>query len=193
MPLNNVYIIEGMDMVGKNTFVEENLPGYKLYQCRHDLTDQTVGRDNSWTIGYGVVDFLEQLGVCKDSKLKNGVVINRGVFSSYVYARLYNNTYLDKKVLDWYKNNEFFKETIGHIYIRHFSPETAQVIFEKSRLRAQDSNEISRKYDKFNTFNDYWYVYNMADRLFKEAYDYVGVKPRIFETLPDMTWKEVEG
>lgn len=192
---NNILLVEGMDMVGKSTFVEKKVPHYfTTYECHHKLTDETIGRENSWAIGYGVVDFLEQMiNDHRQNNLMNcNVAINRGVFSSYVYTRLYNNKNLDPRILDYYKDNEFFKNFIQHIYIRHHNADTARIIFEKSQQRDKIvDTEISRKYDTFNTFSDYWIFYNTADQLFKEAYDYIGVKPHIFETLPHMEWEEV--
>lgn len=191
---DHIIVIEGMDMVGKSTFVEKNFPTYNVYECRHQLTDDTVGRNNSWTIGYGVIDYLEQLMTSPDSpNLMNLLtVINRGVFSSYVYGRLYNNIVLDPEIIEWYKNNDFFKNTVDHIYVKHHNLETAQIIFDKSQERQQADNPLSRKFDKFNTFSDYWIRYNQANQLFKEIYEFIGIKPRIFETLPNFEWEEVD-
>lgn len=191
---NNIILVEGMDMTGKSTFVKRKVPNYfTSYECHHDLTDKTVGRENSWTIGYGIIDFLQQM--CSDpcNNLMNcNVVINRGVFSSYVYGRLYQNNLLDETVIDFYKNNDFFKYDIDHVYVRHHSLDTAERIFESSKTREVADTEISRKYDKFNSFRDYWVYYNMADQLFKEVYDKVGIKPHIFETLPNFEWEQVD-
>lgn len=180
------YMIEGFDMVGKTTFLNRYLSDHQIYHCNHDLTDDTIGRENSWTIGYGVIDFLEQV----DTKPCH-LVIDRGVFSSYVYSRIYQNRQLDKKVLDWYKNNNFFKSSVGHIYLKHHDSSTAEKIFDFAQNREKNPNKLSDKYDQFKSFNDYWIFYSNADLLFKEAYNYIGVRPRVFETFPDMTWKEV--
>lgn len=192
---NDIILLEGMDMVGKSTFVDKKFPNYfTTYECHHQLTDETVGRDNSWTIGYGIVDFLQQMyqDFCNNNLMNCNVVINRGVFSSYVYKKLYNNKNFDSKILDFYKNNEFFKNDIEHIYVRHHNLETAEAIFESSKSREVADTEISRKYDNFNTFSDYWIYYCTADQLFKEVYDYVGIKPHIFETLPNFEWEQVD-
>ena len=191
---NHIILIEGMDMVGKDTFIQKRIPSYyDTYTCRHQLTDDTVGRNRSWVVGYGVIDYLEQLMTSpSNNNLMNLMtVINRGVFSSYVYGRLYSNQNFDPKILEWYKNNDFFKNTIEHIYIKHHNIDTAKYIFERSQSRAQATNLVSRKLDTFNSFSDYWVRYSQANLLFKEVYDIIGIKPQIFETLPNFEWNEV--
>ena len=182
---NNYYIVEGFDMVGKTRFLAENLSDYKVYYCNHGLSDETVGRHNSWVIGYGVLDFLSQ--ICPEDR----IVINRGVASSYVYKRLYDGHYLDQRILDYYKNNEFFCRKVGHLWIRHHSADTAEQIYGFSQSREKNPNELSAQFDRFNSFSDYWVYYKRAEALFLEVYDKLGIKPRVFETYPDLTWEEV--
>lgn len=182
----DIYVVEGFDRVGKTSFMKKELPDFYIYHATHDLTDQTVGRNNSWVIGYGVMDFLQQVHELQE------IVIDRGVFSSYVYQRLYGpKGVLDPRVLDYYKNNKFFHEDVGHIYVRHHDVDSAREIYIKSQSREKNPNQLSNKYDQFNTFDDYWKLYSMADALFSEVYSYIGIKPRIFETIPDGTYREV--
>ena len=187
----NLYVVEGMDMVGKSTFMKTCMPNHRIYHARHDLTDSTVGRNNSWTIGYGIIDFAEQMHFDDQLIYGNKYVIDRGVFSSYVYSRLYSQKEIDPKIVEWYRNNEFFKNKVGHVYIKHRNPDTAKIIFDASQSREKNPNVISNKYDQFNSFDDYWIFYYTADQLFREVYSLIGIKPRVFETLPDMRWEEV--
>lgn len=180
-------LIEGFDMVGKTTFMKILLPDHKIYHCRHDLSDSTIGRNNSWALGYGIIDFLDQTDGY-DSK----VIIDRGVMSSYVYEDIYNFRSLNPKIMEWYRNCESFINKIDHIYIRHQSRDTAQTIYESSQSREINPNILSALYDRFDSFDDYWETYLRADQLYKEAYSIIGIKPRIYENCANMTWKEVQ-
>lgn len=182
MEANNIILLEGFDMVGKSTYAKQHFPSYfNIYECDHDVTDKVIGRSNSWSIGYGVVDFLQK--ALTNSMTNNlNVIINRGVFSSYVYKRLYEGTLLDSSIINWYKNNSFFRNNIKHIYVRHKDINTAQSIYEASQLRKVPNNPITKSLDNFNSFRDYWALYTIADSLFTEIYDYIGVTPTIIES-----------
>lgn len=174
-----VFIVEGFDMVGKTTAIKNFLPDYDTYFANHDLTDKVVGRDKSWVIGYGVLDLLSQIH-SRDIKL----VINRGVASSYVYSILYDDqSSLDERVLQWYRHNDFFVNQVGHIYVSHFNEVSARQIYENSLHRETNPNELSAKYDRFNSFEEYWELYQEADRLFNQTYRKLGINPLRIVTL----------
>lgn len=182
---NKIVIVEGFDMVGKTSAVERFFSDYETYFATHDLTDVTIGRDNSWTIGYGVVDLLSQM------KTLPKLVINRGVVSSAVYSDLYGtvpSTKVLEKVLDWYACNEFFAKSITHIYVSHFDYHSAKVLFENSQKRQTNPNELSAKLDKFKSFDAYWNTYNKADELFRQYYRRLGIVPQTIETLRDFNY-----
>lgn len=175
--LKKVVVVEGFDMVGKSTWVNEVLGTYQQYTPDHDLTDSTVGRSNSWTIGYGIFDLLSQVGYSGE-----GIVINRGVASSYVYPQIYNQNPLDLQVIEWYKGNKFFKEETSVLYFFHESQESARVIYENSQKRQKNPNKLSDKMDQFKDFEDYWSTYTKAHRLFVEAFNKLGIKPEFIMT-----------
>ena len=171
----DIYIIEGFDMVGKSTFIEKYMDKFNLYYPTHDLTDKTIGRNNSWVIGYSVIDYLKQLSE------RPRTVISRGVMSGQVYSRIYGNKFLDNCIIDYFKNDEFFCKEIGHIYLRHRDVESAKKMFEASKSREKNSNEVSAKLDNFRTFDYYWTYYTNADLIFNDMYSKFGIEPRIFE------------
>lgn len=172
--LGKLVLVEGFDMVGKSTLIKELYPNHSKYHATHDLTDETVGRDNSWTIGYGVVDMLSQM-------YSNGIpnlVIDRGVISSYVYTKLSGKEF-DSKIMEYYKNNKFFKENIRHILVVHQDKVSAKLIYDRSQSRTLNPNKISAELDKFDTFGEYWKQYEKAMNLFIEAYSILGISPEI--------------
>ena len=179
-----IYIVDGFDIVGKSTLMKELLPDYKLWYPTHDLSDKILGRHESWVLGYAVLDYLSQ--VTPSDK----IVINRGVFSSYVYMRLYTNKIFPEDIINWYKSNQFFLENIGHIYVKHEDVDSAKLLYESSKSREKSSNPVSDKYDSFRTFSDYWVLYNKADLLFREIYQKLGVTPRVFTSDPTSRWVE---
>lgn len=181
-------LVEGFDMVGKTTFMKTLFPEYKIYHCRHDLSDATIGRNNSWALGYGIIDYLDQTDGW-DSK----TIIDRGVMSSYVYEDIYNFRSLDSKIIEWYKNCESFISKVDHVYICHKSKETARIIYKKSQSREVNPNTISALYDKFNSFEDYWKTYCKADELYREVYDLLGIKPEVYKNCADGTWQGPDG
>lgn len=184
---NPVYVVEGFDMVGKSFFMNYVMSDYKVYHATHDLTDETVGRHNSWTIGYGVMDFLSQVGT---DNLK--VVIDRGVSSSFVYKRLYGmdaevcfpGELTIDRVVDWYSKNEFFKSGVNHIHVCHLRKASARQIFEKSKTREVNPNALSAQMDRFSDFDEYWKTYLKAEELFTEVYDKLDIEPIIVKTYP---------
>ena len=168
----NIYVVEGFELSGKSTFIDKIMKEFKHYHATHDLTDETIGRKDSWTIGYGVIDFLSQTASKDDL-----IAIDRGVFSSYVYEHLYNQGNRDtiNKVVDWYSRNEFFKNTVGHVRVSHYNKSTARRIFELSKSREVNPNTLSSTYDKFSSFEEYWDRYQEAESLFDEVYKKIGV------------------
>lgn len=178
----SITIIEGFDMVGKDTFIRETNHKSKIYHPSHDLTDATIGRDQSWVLGHSIVEFLEQTkGILNEEE---SLVINRCIASSIVYTRIYNNHNLPKEVVDWYKNNQFFKNEIRHIYIKHKNEKTAKMIYQLSQTRKVPDNLVSAKLDKFNSFDDYWRMYSFANLKFLEAFNELGIVPEIFVSDP---------
>lgn len=174
-----IYILEGMDMVGKTTFAKTSMPGYRIYHADHDLVDRAAGRNYSWIIGYGVLDFLRQTG-----PLSEKIVIDRGVFSSYVYPKLYEEPeVLSQSVTTWYENDEFFNEEVGHIYVCHSSEESARQIYEESRHRPENPNVLSAAYDTFESFDQYWSTYLRAHELFGEIYGKMWIRPVVVKSV----------
>lgn len=169
-----VYVIEGFEMVGKSTFAKVFLPEYKLYHADHDLTDAVIGRHNSWTIGYGVMNFLSHTLNAYTDKF----VIDRGVASSIVYPALFNQEQtLSPEVIRWYRTDPFYRDYVGHLLFYHKSKETAKVIWDRAKSRPASINELSRQYDSFSDFEDYWTKYQEAQSLFEGAYRALGVEP----------------
>lgn len=176
---NNICIVEGFDMVGKSFFMKNFMPEFSIYHANHDLTDQTIGRHNSWAIGYGIIDFLSQTGIGKTK-----VVIDRGVGSSYVYKMLYEGSSdLISEVVKWYSEDEFFKESVGHIHVCHYNRASAKVIYAKSQSREENPNKISAQFDKFLSFDEYWEFYEVAEDLFKSVYEKLGIKPIVVKSF----------
>lgn len=180
-----IVIVDGFDMVGKDLFIKEVYPNCQMYHPSHNLTDATIGRHQSWVIGHSIVEFLEQ--VSKIAITEN-IVINRGITSSIVYSRIYGNKEIPSQVIDWYLNNDFFKNRIKHIYIKHKNEKTAKLIYDLSKKREVPDNQISRKFDQFNSFEFYWRMYSIAHLKFLEAYESVGVKPEIWISDPTDEW-----
>lgn len=182
--MSNIKIVEGFDIVGKTTYMNKVHSNSKVYHCNHDLSDITIGRHNSWALGYGIIDFLSQV------KINDEILIDRGVISSAVYAELYDSP-LDSHVLEWYAGCEYFKKCIDHIYIRHYDETSARKIYEFAQSRKVNPNPLSAKFDKFTSFENYWSTYRHADQLFLDTYDKLGISPIVLLTYPDMTWKEL--
>lgn len=182
--LKDIVIVEGFEMVGKSTvienlFVEE---GYTNYHATHDLTDATVGRNNSWTIGYGVLDFLKQYNQNFLTHFPAKVAIDRGVFSSYVYQKLYGpEGDLDSKVLEHYTNDKFFHNEVTHCYVRPANESVSRMLWENSKKRPKNPNALSNSYDQFSTFEDYWKMYKRAEDLFFESYKIMKINPYIIQ------------
>lgn len=183
--LKNIVVVEGFEMVGKTTFINNELSHFVNYHATHDLTDKTIGRDNSWTIGYGVFDLLSQIETQANDPTKSiiyphlAVVIDRGVFSSYVYQKLYGSGELSSEVIEYYKNNKFFHDEVSHLYVVPKNATVARQIYEKSASRPENPNALSNKYDQFDSFESYWSAFLKADKLFEEAYQIMNVSPHL--------------
>lgn len=182
-----IIVLEGFDMTGKSTFAEKILllsdpyHKYKIYNPHHNLTDATIGRHNSWAIGYSIFDFLSQMNL---DATDTHIIINRGVFSSYVYSEL-NGSAKDKlpaEVVDWYRNSQFFKDNVDVLFFQHFSEATAKEIYDASQDREENPNKLSRQLDTFDGFSQYWDTYRRANELFLESFELVGVSPIFLRT-----------
>lgn len=176
MSLSNICIVEGFDIVGKSTFINYQLPEYELYYYNHDISDETIGRSNACILGMNVIDFLSQV------KPKEKIIINRGIFSSIVYEKLYNNNILPDIVIDYYKNSEYFHNNIDIIYLMHDSRASAEILYQNSLHRPLNPNELNQEYDRFESFNDYWSIYMRAHNLFMNAFEDLKIKPYIVRT-----------
>lgn len=177
--MESICIVEGFDMVGKSLYVSRFMSKYKQYTPNHDLTDMTVGRGKSWVIGYGIIDFLSQV---HDDNNSN-VVINRGICSSIVYGDIYENGEVGPETISYYKNSKFFHENVDILYFCHSSKNIAEIIYNKSQSRSVNPNEISAKYDKFKSFEDYWKTYCEFDEAFRRSFDLLNIKPYCIQTL----------
>lgn len=177
MTYKDIIIVEGFDMVGKTKFAKQEFSEYSHYYANHDLTDITVGRNNSWTIGYGIIDFLSQV-----HKSGQKILINRGICSSIVYESIYNKTDLNRSIVDYYRNNQFFHDNIDIVYVRHNTRTCAEYIYEMSKSRERNKNELSDQYDKFKDFNDYWNTYRLFDHKFHESFSMINFDPIVVLT-----------
>lgn len=174
-----VYIVEGFDILGKTTFIDTVMKSYSKYTASHDVTDSTIGRNNSWAIGYSILDFLSQVPV------SSKVIIDRGIFSSIVYACLYEPYIpISEEVIKWYLNSEFFNSKVGHIYLTHRDKNTARRIYEIAQKRVRSTNAITDKYDSFSDFEHYWETYLKFDKAYRDAYQMLGVTPYTVKTAP---------
>ncbi len=194
---NHIILVEGMEMTGKDTFIDKTFPKYynRFSIDSKELIDTTIGRENAWATDYGVIITLESLFNNQDvTNLMNlNVVLNGGFVSALVYDHLYGrNLIKDSKIIDWYKNSAFFKDDIYHIYIKHHDINTAEIIYNKAMEdREQQGFVYNKKYDRqFTSFRDYWVTYTNADMLFAETYDKLGIKPMVYDTLSDFNWSE---
>lgn len=174
-----IYIIDGFDMVGKTSYIKSNLKGAKYWHPTHDLTDSTIGRVSSWSLGYGVLDFLSQTSLDQD------IVIDRGVASSYVYNLLYIHKKLPKEVIQYYRDWKWFHKEVKYIHIRHSSENSARKIFSRGQTRGTAQNELSAKYDRFRNFDQYWDRYLEAEKLFTEAYFLLEIIPEYYYTVAE--------
>lgn len=175
---NDIRIVEGFEKVGKTSFARhvcEEIGG-RIWHPTHDLIDQTIGRQDSWTLGYAVLDYIIQI------PQEYPVIIDRHVVSSYVYTYYYNKKILDPKIADFYKNNAFYKECVTHYHVQHRDKSTAEEIFNSSKSREANPNRLSAQYDKFSTFEDYWNQYKLFQELFLETYQRLEIYPTIVET-----------
>jgi len=171
----NIVIVEGFEITGKTTTMKKMLipDGYSYYHPNHNLTDVTIGRDNSWTIGYGIFDLLSQIDLSNTK-----ILIDRGVASSYVYGILNGNP-LDKRVIEWYKNNDFFHRGVSHVIVKHTDMTSARKIYDRCLSeRPENPNELSAKFDRFENFDEYYRKYSYASTLFDEAYEKLNIVPR---------------
>lgn len=175
-------IIEGFEMVGKSTFALKCIENPLIYHPDHVLTDATIGRSQSWVIGQSIIDFLSCGLLDSLESTGTNVVIDRGICSSFVYGILHSHELIDSKVIDWYKNNKFFKDKVSILYFHHECKESARKLFEESKKRKKNPNKLSAAYDEFSDFENYWRMYCRADALFRESFEILGVRPQFIRT-----------
>ena len=165
-----IYVCEGFDAVGKDTFIEKCLGELAPnYGPTYEVFDKYLLRDDAWLIGLAIVDLLSQSNLIKSSN----VLLNRWLPSSYVYARLKardsQDEILDQEVIAKFleiindyttlDGEDIFPQvTIYHV--SHESKESARVIYNRSLNRPDNES-----FDDFNSFDDYWVRYCDAERL----------------------------
>lgn len=178
-------IVEGFDCVGKDTYVAKTFRDMLVYRPDYNLFDSFFTRNDAWVIGYSIFDYLSQTNTSSDS-----IVLNRGIASSLVYAKLYN---IDSQILKetnllellkWWKSNRVFKDsTIIHIY--HSSKESAEILYN-----SMVSSRVMEDLDKFESFDDYWRMYLKAEELYKDAYHLLGVTPVMIPSVATLSHTE---
>lgn len=170
-----IKIIEGFDIVGKDSFAE--FIGLKVYRPEYSFVDTVLDRNKSWVIGQSLYDFFESLQVVPNFTL------NRGIASSYVYAYLYGSKedqdFISNTLIDWYNSLKTFTKYSCIIHVDHSSMVVASKLYDK----CMKERALVEDLDKFNSFEDYWSHYLRADDLYKEAYDKLKVPVyRVYNT-----------
>ena len=156
-----VVILEGFDKVGKTTYAANNLEGYRVYRPEESFIDETVGIENRWLISTVVLDFV-QSGI-ETSKF----VLNRSIFSSYVYAKL-TGIDISEKILDWFKTHKYLKYGTTIIHIKHRDKLTARIIYGAAEKDGPTG---------FKSFAEYWDYYLKAEKLYEEIYQKLDITP----------------
>lgn len=190
---SKVVVVEGFDMVGKTFFMKEHLSQYKIFHADHELTDATVGRNNSWTIGYGIFDLMSQTGL----NVSDPIVIDRCVASSFVYSKLFPDGGVSKEsmdqIVDWYSKCKVFKEDVVHVHVCHYNRCTARKIYEASQHREKNPNPLSAELDKYSSFDEYWSAYKLAECWFESVYSQLGIEPVKAKVYPGGYFFEFPG
>lgn len=183
---NDLISIEGGDITGKHEFFKSLPNWYASYESYLSKNKKELSIASSvsdkWAFDFGVYELLDSLEKqSHDINLMNlNLAIIQGIASQYVFTRLYGGKFIDKSVLEYYANKDFFKNYITHYHIKHKNLDSAKKVFD---LASKETN-----HRHFNTFSDYWIRYNEQECLFREAYSLLKIDPIIVENNGTSEW-----
>lgn len=168
--MSNILIFEGFDLVGKTTFARTKTSS--IYRPDYSILDKYYTRNLAFMFGYAQADIWS---FCKENNLEvpEQIAMDRGLFSSYVYSRIYNDNYpeLNEDIVVSYVMKLVRAFDKVDIYdVRHRSRESAKLIYEYNLKHNNDHNE---EYDQFEDIGDYYSRYDYALELFDDIYSIV--------------------
>lgn len=152
-------ILDGFYLTGKDDFKDQILPGYTEF---HFLDDS-------------ILTFITV--VPQDKK----IVFTDNIFSELVRDRVLHNTPITSIDLDIYRNTPEFTTVPEYVYLKHASPESAQIHYEDA---------VKHGFSLFKSFDNYWIYYVNAHEFFKWIYKELKINPRVFEFQEDGTFQE---
>lgn len=138
------FVIMGIDRIGKNTFIETCLPGYKEIH----LTKPPAGVD---PLMYSKAEYMEYFMTLKKS---DGIVYNRGHIDEFIYAPRYRHyptywlTIMEEEMADEVKNTIFVL-----LYTTDFS-------FIKDDGLSLDFSRMGEEQEDFHKYFDRSKMYN---------------------------------
>lgn len=161
---NNVFVVEGYEMVGKSEFISSYLDEALTYRPSYEdinLNNYVPGNSRS-LLGLTVMDFLSQ----NPEIFKRDLVLDRGLLSGILYAQLYpeNGTSIEEEMNNFVELYRKMNSKI--IYLYHDNKDLAYQMFESSKTRATNDSAFDP-----NTFEEYWDTYVNADKLSRKYLD----------------------
>lgn len=176
--MSRILIFEGFDLVGKTTYAKTLVNN--IYRPDYSVFDKYYSRNLAFMFGYAQADIWSY---CKNTSIEipEEIAIDRGLFSSYVYSRIYRDTYprLHEDIVISYLMKLINSFDQVEVYnVNHKNKTSAREIYDYNQFHQSSHNE---QYDYFLTFEEYFERYLKARDLFEEIYYIVrGRLPRSY-------------
>jgi thymidylate kinase len=169
---SNVVIVEGFEFVGKSHVIELITDHLEVDLHKKVVTyrpnyeelsyDSILERSDRYILGLPAIEMFK---IMKDDS--SVLVLDRSVFSSYVYSIYYNSIDPSKmiQVMDVYRNIlKDFKVSV--IQVTPYTEDSSKLLY----VQALKDDDHKDKYDKFESFDEYYKMLNNMEYLFSESY-----------------------
>lgn len=167
---SDAVVFEGFDMTGKSYLLDtiKSELGNKVWNYRPDwegcLSDKVVSRGNRYIPGIALFDVWNNLVSNSGSKLEITLLLDRWLASPYVYGMLYDQETDYETFSDMIIAHE---KAVGDLKVV-FIYKCHKDIDEAKRFYDMSTKDSAHEdgYDKFESFDDYYYNYCKADTLY---------------------------
>lgn len=172
---SEIIVVEGFEFVGKSHIISlitdelENVHGKSVLNYRPDYEslgyDDILDRSNRYILGLPAIEMYKSV---RDTLNASPVLIlDRSVFSSYVYSILYNSVPVDRMIQVMSTYRKIFKDfKVSVIQVTPYTEDSSKLLY----TQALSDDDHKDKYDKFESFTEYFQVLNKVEYLFNESY-----------------------
>lgn len=171
----DIIIVEGYEFVGKshvaNLLIDElSLQSdckVLMYRPDYELVgyDTVLDRKNRYILGLPVIELFGTVMKSFNGRVK--LMLDRSVFSSYVYSILYNSATESEMMSVFEVYQKVFKDyKVLVVQVSPYTKDSSELLYTQSLSDDQHKD----KYDKFENFDEYFSMLTKVEALYLDSF-----------------------